>query len=380
MYQRAPRTPETNRISDTAELTFAEQQRLAHRLRRGAKLAGVCLAATALVSHYSIDVTINRAHEEAASIQITEHKTDENATNELATIFSDGYGSMNATVLARKFGSVVQNVDGGLVKSADFGDAPISIRNLAQEVIEDANEDGSTVRNFFGFSAGGLINLEAASTIINDPDSNLRIKTIYLAGTPNGPESLAPDQVENIALLNFLAEQGDNEYSSVLRFGISMASDYEQYEGKGITGFFDTWNSNMEQIRNRSEPGVRQLDDQALLIMNADVSKTLEEIGSMRGQKQMPVIVYLAGTNDTTVDNDTASESICKAAEEAGIQCLILVVPGAIHSVYNTNVDTYREVLIEAKDDIQALVESEDRYLEHATLARQPYPTSFDPQ
>lgn len=380
MYQTAPKLPEVFHNPPSSELTFAEQRRLDFRMRIGARVGAVCLATASMVAHYNIDVAINRAHEDAASIQLTEHVTEEVTTANAATIYSDGYGSMNATVLARKFGSAVQQVTEGTTKSADFGDAPISIPNLAKEIIEDAAADNSTVRNFFGFSAGGLINLETVSRIIQNPDSNLRIKTMYMAGTPSGPESLAADQVENIALLNFLAEQGDNEYSSVLRFGISMASDYPQYEHEGIGGFIDTWISNSEQIRNRAEPGVRQLDDQALLIMNADIQKTLQEIGSMRGQKQMPVIVYLAGDADTTVDNDIASKAVCEAAENAGIQCLILVVPGAIHSVYNTSIETYRDVLANAEGTINSLVESEDRLYEDTLLANNRYSISMSPQ
>lgn len=357
MFQRAPRVPDT----DTEKtFTFAEQQRTVRHLRALNKLtAYALLPASLLTSAYWSDVGVNQERERAATIRLDDHDVDAFDTGGANTIFIDGYGSMNATYLAEKFGPAVQQVSEGTIKSANFSDAPIEASRLADSIIE------------------------AAEAIITDTENNLQLETLYFAATPSGPESLREGQVEKIELLNMIADAPGAKYSSAVRFLISMVSDYDQYAGKSFEKIVDVTLSNIEQIQYHTEPRVRQLDDQTLAIMNANLEKNFQRIGEMRGEKQMPVIVYLAAedpTADTTVDNDAAAAAICEAAEAARLTCLKLAVPGAEHSVYNMSAEAYGDVLIAAKPRIQSLVETENDFHEAATTTRRSHPTSLLPQ
>jgi pimeloyl-ACP methyl ester carboxylesterase len=255
---------------------------------------------------------------------------------------------------------------------------------LADTIVAAESNRQTSETNLFGFSAGGILAIEAAEKIITDNDTSLHVDTIYLAATPSGPESLREGQVENIEALNFVADVIPGaRYSSSVRFLISMVSDVDQYAGKGIAAFQRVWASNVEEIRERSEPGVRQLDDQTLAIMNADIPKSLKHISEQRGIKQMPVLVYLAAedpTADTTVDNNAASEAICSAANEVGIACKVVKVPGAVHSVYSVNAEAYASVLADAKDEINAMIEKERLLYDAAQSPAISFTTSIRPQ
>lgn len=384
MYQRAPKSPETvNRPSRPEELTFAEQQRFEKQRKLFATTAFLLLPAAPL-AHYAIDTSINKEREQAATIQIETNLPGLNNDPTVSTTFIDGYGSMNATYLANKFGAAIQQLHDGPVQSANFSDAPIDAGNLATSTIEKANDTAIYHDVLFGFSAGGILAAEAAEKIVTNEDASLTIDAIYLAATPTGPESLREGQIENIEALNYIADTiPEARYSSSVRFLISMLSDVDQYKDGGIEAFAGVWRSNLEELQKRSEPGVRQLDDQTLAIMNADLSKNFEAIASQRGKKQMPVVVYLAAEDpdsDRTVDTKKASEITCEAAHAHGLTCIILKVPNAVHSVYAIDAATYESVLVEAKPYITSLIEKERLRYEAAQEPSYPYTTLYHPQ
>lgn len=384
MYQRAPKSPETvNRPSRPEEPTFAEQQRFEKRRKLLATTA-LLLVPVSTLAHYAIDTSINREREQAATISIETNLPGLSDYPTASTTFIDGYGSMNATYLAGKFGAAIQQIHNGPVQSANFSDAPIDAENLAKSTVEKATLTNIDHAVLFGFSAGGILAAEAAEKIVTDEASKLDIDVIYLAATPTGPESLREGQIENIEALNYIADTIPGaRYSSAVRFLISMVSDVDQYKDGGVEAFIDVWRSNLEELQKRSEPGVRQLDDQTLAIMNADLNKNFEAIATQRGKKQMPVIVYLAAadpTSDRTVDTEKASEITCEAARAHGFSCTVLKVPNAVHSVYAINAETYQSVLSEAKPLIESMVAKERLRYEAAQEPSSPYTILYRPQ
>jgi pimeloyl-ACP methyl ester carboxylesterase len=384
MYQRAPKSPETVSTSSHPELSFAEQQRLAKRHKLLATIALILTPPAALSTYHATDVSINIAREKAAIISIeTQPPTGLEYGGPTAT-FVDGYGSMNATYLARKFGTAVQRITEGPVQSVNFSDAPIDAGALAKRIVMNATIHETDKKSFYGFSAGGILATEAAEKIITDETNQVQVETLLLAATPSGPESLREGQVENIQALNFLVDSvPEGAHSSMVTMAIKMAADHDQYANGGPAAFFKVWQSNLKEIKERSEPGARQLDDQTVAIMNANFEQYFANIAGMRGKKQMPVVVYLAAADpnaDTTVDNDEASKRICEAARKHGIRCVILKVPGAVHSIYAIDPASYEQALLDGKRIIDPLVTEERISYMNAQLPATPYITSYRPQ
>lgn len=370
MYLRAPRIPEaTPPLQASETLSFAEQQRAIKRIRRVTKVTGAVVSLCVAVTAYAGDVHANQLREQAATVKLDAHDIETFDIGGATTSFVDGYGAMNANYLANKFGESVQFVTEGPIRSADFSDAPIEGSHLGDTVVEDARDTKQNRVSFFGFSTGGILATESATEIITDPENNLSVEIIFMAATPSGPQSLRDGEIEKIGALNVIADFPGAKNSSPVKWLISMASDYEQFNTGDPTDFFRVSAENWDSVTDHSEPGVGQLDDQALAIMNADFAHSFNEMSKMRGIKQMPVIVYLAAEDpdaDTTVNNEAAYEEIRKAAEDAGIIFLVYKVPGAVHSVYNTPVESYQDVLKRAKDEIQSMVEKERLFLQAA--------------
>lgn len=370
MYLHAPEIPKAASPPETAEtLSFAEQRRAIKKIKRVTKVTGAVLSLCVAVGAYAGDVHANQLREQAATVQLDVHDIETYNLGGATTSFIDGYGAMNANFLANKFGEAVQLVTEGPIRSADFSDAPIEGSHLGDTIVEDANNSNQKRVSIFGFSTGGILATESATEIITDTENDLAVEVIFMAATPSGPQSLRDGEIEKIDILNFVADFPGAKYSSCVRWLISMASDYEQIDTGNPSDFFAVSAENWQSVANHSEPGVRQLDDQALAIMNADFSANFNKISEMRGIKQMPVIVYFAAEDpdaDTTVDNEAAYQEIREAALKAGLIFLVYKVPGAVHSVYNTSVESYQTVLAKAKDEIQSMVEKERLLLEAA--------------
>ena len=366
MYRKAPETPFTAKEYISAQ-NFAEHFSFARRLRVASGVAGAALALTSVGGYYGIDVASNRDREQSATITL-----DNRAEPSLLvpnpsafTVYVDGYGSMNANLFADKLGPITSAITNGPYYSANFGDAPIDTSLLANEVLSTAQDTRYEFVSFNGFSAGGLLTIETAEKTIQN--TNLRVDALFLTSSPSSVESLRPDRIEQLWWLNTAAKLPGAKYSSAMRWLISMASDVDQYNTGDPMDFFRVWGENSSEIQRRAEPGVAQLDDQALAIINADVPESLRTIGNLRGEKQMPVIVYLAAEDpsaDTSVNTDKAADDTCSAAAEAGLTCLAYKVPNVVHSVYQLDATSYAAILEGAQEEIQAAIAEERTYYE----------------
>lgn len=367
MYRNAPEQTTAPPMNYPRAQDFPEHFSSANRFRRIAKVASAALVVTSIGGYYGIDVYSNRQREQSASIQLTNHSDQSNPDLDTSTfsVAIDGYGSMNGTLFTQKMGPLTSNITGGPYYSADFGDAPIDATLLSEEIRATAKTADYEFVSLSGFSAGGTIALETAQKTIQDSD--LRMDAIFLTSTPSGIDSLRPDRIEQLWWLNTISKAPGAKYSSMVRWIISMVSDVNQYSDGTLADFIKVWNENLQEIQRRAEPGVAQLDDQALAIANADITATLRTIGAMRGNKQMPVIVYLGAKDpatDTSVATDKAAEDICTAAHNANIQCLVYTVPNAVHSVYHLDTTAYRTILEAAHDEIQSAINQERSYYE----------------
>lgn len=84
----------------------------------------------------------------------------------------------------------------------------------------------------------------------------------------------------------------------------------------------------------------------------------------MRGEKQMPVVLYF-GTGspgyDYIVDDKESSESIGEYADESDLSYTVYEVPGAIYSQYYKTIDEYMQMFTEASDTTESKIAYEAR-------------------
>lgn len=366
MYKKSPETPFTTKENTSAQ-DFAEHFSFARHLRVVSGIAGAALALSSVGGYYSVDVAINRDREQSATIELNNRAEASllDPSPSAFTVYVDGYGSMNANLFADKLGPLTETITNGPYYSANFGDAPIDTSLLADEVLSTAQDTHYDFVSFNGFSAGGLLAIETAEKTIQN--TNLRVDALFLTSSPSSVESLRPDRIEQLWWLNTAAKLPGAKYSSAMRWLISMVSDVDQYATGDPADFFKVWGENASELQRRAEPGVAQLDDQALAIINANVPESLRTIGSLRGEKQMPVIIYLAAEDpsaDTSVNTDKAANDTCSAAAEAGLTCLVYKVPNVVHSVYHLDVASYAGVLEDAQEEIQSAIAKERTYYE----------------
>ena len=377
MYQKSPeKTPNVAHAQLENTQDIPEYFHSARRVRRIAKISGACLALASMGAYYGTDVVINQQRERTASIEL-DNRTVESADLDSTafSVYIDGYGSMNAHLFAEKVGPLTSAITTGPYYSANFGDAPIDTDVLANKTDSTAEVNSYEYVSFNGFSAGGILAIETAKKTIEATD--LGVDAVFLTSSPSGVDSLREDRIEQLWWLNSISKLPGARHSSAIRWLISMVSDIDQYDTGDPTDFFKVWQENISEIQKRAEPGVAQLDDQALAIINADLSGNLEAIGALRGTKQMPVIVYLAAADplaDTSVDNTKASQDICEAAEKARLTCLVYQVPNAVHSIYHLDTESYAAILENAKEEIQTAIAGERTYYEHPGSFR---PTSI---
>ncbi len=376
MYDTVRNTPDMPKVvrENTTPEEAVDHKYIEKRAKRRArlvpKLAATTLLLSGLSAAYWTDVGNNMEREKAASIQLDAIGGPIDRSNDSSTtIFIDGYGSKNADFMAEKLALAPQQIIDGSTKAVNFSDAPVETSHLAQEVLSQTSEEGITHASFFGFSAGGIMEVQASREIV--ANSDLRLDVLYLTSTPFNEDSLRDERREQAAWLTFLAGVPGAKYSNPVRWLISTLSDFEQYNTGDPGDFVKVAAGNWDEVINHKEPVVKQLDDQVLTIFNADLEGDLAAIGALRGQKQMPTVVYLAAENselDPDVDNELASQKVCESAQAAGLTCLVYKVPTLAHSIYSLDATSIEQVLAAAKPEIMKSVEKE-RSLYDAALS-----------
>ncbi len=376
MFDRPRRPPEKTHEtapSETSEFDSLDKKTQKQLIRRSRRFGKTTIALTA--SAFTVTTPVHlywtdvHANEELAATSLPQIKEILPEAEGIYTIPDSatytfaGFDTRNGDVPASKLGSAVQSVFGGSVQSMDYGNAPLDAKELARQIIDHASGNGIRSINLLGNSVGGIIETETADEIT--AHSDLGINIIVKNQTPDGTEGLKPTTKNDLyTMLDFLKIEGA-KYSTGARFVGTMTIESDRFLPDGdfnLEKFIETSFDTLEQVQEKRRPGMWLLVDQALAITDANIEEALRNIGSHRGDKLMPTIIYLRPADpddDTVVKVVESSENICAYAKTADLNCSILHVENSPHTSYQFNTEGVRESLITAAPELIEMVSAE---------------------
>jgi pimeloyl-ACP methyl ester carboxylesterase len=299
-----------------------------------------------IANHAKIDITVAGKPLKA-----------ENSDN--AIIFLDGFGTYNADSLIRYVGPAIQPVTDGEEWSVSYGNAPLSIDAMTNEVEALTEKRGIKNVVMVGYSTGGILAIEEADKLVND--TNLNVKAVIAISTPNGYDGLRPARQAELEAVKTVASIPYAEYSTPLRFGGEMYFRRSLYTTgniyENISNFFITANNVESDLGNKNVPGTWLLVDQGFAIINADLKKNIADIGNAPSTKLLPDIEYLGTAEpgyDYMVNNWISSKNICNYAKKVRLSCQVDNVPDAIHTRPDLSKDEYKKTIQQASAKIQS--------------------------
>lgn len=370
--EKTPVPYQTTRVFDDEALLQKEVERLGKRhTRLNRFMAGFALTAvlTSPVNVYMNDV---RANQHTAALSTPEIDPIQNSVEHEPT-FSDvpifylaGFDTPNGGVFGEKLSIALHQIRPGEDFSIDYGNAPLSFEEIATQIVDEATETGIDTISLAGNSQGGIAATEVAKIIVRDSD--IQVEALYLNATPTGLETLRPETRENYDKLMLLLQLPDSEYSSFARYAATMAQGIERFTNgdslfENIDDFVKVSNETIELIQEKQRPGMWLIADQAHAIINADIEGSLSSIGEVRGEKRMPYIVTMRPKNpldDTVVDVEKASDAICNYADNADLQCKIVLVENSPHTSWDFNTDAFTEAIASNREEIVEGINYED--------------------
>lgn len=350
----SPTEPLTN-----VEASIVRNYERKQRSRLRATLAGYVLTLTTALgmNAYMSDVIENMYNESADGISVASITPDN--TDSFA-LFSNGFYSKNADVLAEKLGPAVQQIMPASLESLHGGDTFRDPNEIARIIIEYAEANEKTSVSLFGYSVGGIETLKAAAPLLKD--SKITVDMLYLAATPSSIESLQPDkQLQQDALIKALTLIPYSEHSDYVKFGISMILSKDNYiseNGIDTEVFKHNWERLWHEVKAKVQPSVSTLEYQIGLAK----SNVREDVHALADNPHayIPPITYLRIPGDTTV-SARAGEDICTYAQEVLIPCTIIDLESETfqtsHERYFTgdSAALYTESLVRHKDTLNEM-------------------------
>lgn len=390
MFLRPPLTPETNTApaaADTDDLTGYEKKlvkRFERKQQRRARLpklmASLAIASNTLSLGYWADVKHNQEMEAAAEVSINviaeEPLLEENSHK--ATVVIDGFNAFDADYLSDKMGDAIRQVADGQVWALGYNNAILQRGDIYEKIIAMAKDRGITHLSIAGYSMGGIVGVETASDLV--VESGLEVESLIFISTPDGYDGLREHQKNELAFGQWLSSHiAGSEYSTVVRKAGEVYFYRDTFtEGElgewwdvqknapivteNVSRFFKTVGEVAMRTSGPKQATMRLLSQQIFKIAQADINGEFEKINKMRGDKQMPVVLYFgtqAPSYDHVVDDKRSSENICTYADKSDLSCSIYYVPGAIHSQYYDTLNEYMYSFDEASEHSSRNIASE---------------------
>lgn len=380
-------SPELQKRLDVFEtIDPVEAQAIKHEKRRiliqklSIRAVSTLLVLGVPVSAYAADVRENQELQSHSSISVVPYANPLNKANDHnALVFTDGVGTNNADILTKYMGPAIQQVEDGQLWSVGQNNASLSPQAIADQTLKLVKERGITSLSLVGQSAGGSITMETYEDIRKK--SNIPIRTIFFAATPDGLDGLQPEQQKNIDLIKFIAKFPGATYSTPIRFIGEMLLESDNYSSGTLTdnvsNFISTAQHVDSALKDQTIPGSWLMIDQALAIENADIDDRNKTIGKASSDIPLPTEVYLGMKSDPIVNEQKSSHRIGDSAKSAHIPYFYYEIPDGVHGQPQFSVDSYTKMLAAAKNEIQNSVKKQ---LAIASLHRKmEYEASYAP-
>lgn len=339
------------------------ERKMRRRERAVAWLSGLAIVSSSISFGYNSDVLANQ---ERASISQPTIETINDANNDSSIFYLAGFDTRDGTVYGDRLSIALHQFIEGSDESINYGDAPLEPEEIAKKIIEHAENQNLSKVSLSGNSLGGIVAMKAAEYII--ANSTIEVESIVLNATPDGSAGLLSETKGDLAMMMEALEKIPNsKYSSFARYVMTLAQEKDRFIHEdtlwdAITSFSETSDTVLEQIKERRRPGMWLIVDQALAIINANMKDSLMNIGKLRDEKRMPVIVIMRTQNpmdDSVVDVETSSKNICEYAKDANLDCTIILIPHASHTSYDFDSEQYSLAIAPHTEEITRAIDRE---------------------
>jgi|GEM_PF-4367327 len=262
-----------------------------------------------------------------------------------ATFVLTGLGTKNPSETAD---SLRAHQDVGSVYALEYSNKDLDTADMAQQIVDQAEQDDLRYISLDGYSAGGPIALDIA-THIHQREPELHIVSIVLNSSPIGAGSLTQRSSEGIDIMNTLLsvhedfvyyERGrliteviarSDRYMTALE--VVDQQDFRVYSADTFSMNGVKYHLDVEKLRKEVKDVSAKLDEpdtasgslikhQADFIVTTDYRRNLEILSELRpGDIALPVIVYTRAQhadNDQVVDIDASEKNFIDAVEEYG--------------------------------------------------------------
>lgn len=267
-----------------------------------------------------------------------------------AIFYLAGFDTADGSIYGKKLSAAIHQISPGDDESINYGEAPLDSTEIGKKIIEHAERQGITRITLSGNSLGGYVALETALYIMEHSD--IEVEAIINNSTPAGSEGLLPNTKRDLATMMNLLKFPESKYSDAARAAATIAQESPRFnDGNLVENFVDFWKvffETQEAVQEKRRPGMWLLVDQALAINNVDLKDIIKRIGALRGEKHIPILIYMRAENpkdDTVVDVEKSGNALREYAEEADIQFEIAYVEGQRHTSYDFNSDAFAEAL-----------------------------------
>jgi len=378
MYKSAPehhKRPEKSSEKRTLEAKAIRSEQFKMAALKKMSSFAVLAALTSPIIYYAVDVHTNQELQANSIITIedTGNALDP-IHNDHALVGIDGFGSINGNTLAKYFIPTIQPIEDGQILAVGYNDAPLEPADIADKLIEKADDNGITSMSLIGESGGGPITMEVQELIRER--SNIAVTAIYLLFAPNGIGGLQTEHQDQMNFVEAIKGVPGITYSTQLRAVAEMAfrsADYSGGDGwQNIGNFFKTADHVSQSIKEKKLPGTWLMVDQALQIAHADIKTRFENIKKSPNYEQRPTVVYVRTDNDPVVNGKKSSEEIGSYANDAHVPFFDFNIPGVVHGQPQFNTEAYARTFVAAKAQIQQSIQAQQ---EHASLHRVTGPT-----
>jgi len=344
---------------------------LAHRVIAKLMIGTSLVLPLHLWNVHNINENIEVAENARINVDIRGEALDEE-NGDKAIVFINGFGTYDANNLVETFGEGFQEyIQDGQLWSVNYGNAPLSISEIAERIITLTEKMGVTRVDLVGYSAGGDV-----AVAVNDEiraTSSIDVPLIMGISTPDGTDNLRKEiqdatrnYLELLGKAPILAYYDPARFigEAMLRQPLYMNDD----ETINIESFITTMDAILDDLGRKKFPSTKLLYDQYQAIENIDLEELINNITTKYEPNLLnPTLVYIGtgkGGYDYMVDDKTSGANFCKYAADAGLGCLLVNSPNAVHTKPEQSAEEYMQTFAEISPELQQMMAQEqNRYI-----------------
>ena len=213
------------------------------------------------------------AHDHAQVHTVHEYESDDSPFDVHATVVLTGLGTKDATGTAE---TLEAHRSVGSVYAVEYGNKDLNTKDIAERILEQAQEDDISYLSLDGYSMGGPIALDVAIHI-QQSESDVDVVSVILNSSPIGEGGLTERSAQSIHVMErILALHKDLVYYENGRVAIELAARSEHYLQE--VGHDDTRGLKVHSMQEYSYDGTRyRLDLESLRHELSEITRKLQQ-------------------------------------------------------------------------------------------------------